>query len=70
MEKINKGPFTVKDGKIEDIEFFKEIMDNELQTKFDDHIFKKEVNKAAKAEKARRKVNESIDSLMESFGNY
>lgn len=67
MTDFKKGPFTMKDGKPTDAAIFKDELSQENEEEVDSAIFLREMNKKAKLEKAKRKVNESLGNLMESF---
>ena len=70
MAEFNKGPFTMKDGKPQDSEIFKDELSQESEDRTDKIYFMREVNLAAKKEKAKRKMTESVNPLMEGFGEF
>ena len=55
--KPTSGPFVIQpDGTMSDREIWESEMDPELELKFDEYLFMKAINKAAKEELARRKA--------------
>lgn len=63
----NKGPFIKKGGIVSDREIWENDMSPEGEKKFDDYMFIKAVNIAAKKEIARRNLKKTYESLMEGL---
>lgn len=62
-----KGPF-VKDGDIvSDREIWKADMNPESEKKFDNYLYTKALNIAARKELAKRNIQTAYESLMEAF---
>jgi hypothetical protein len=70
MEKPNKGPFIIKDGKVSDAEVWASEMPEPAEEKFDKYMKIKAVNKATRIELAQRKADNMHESLMEGFKKY
>jgi len=60
LTNFKKGPFCVIDGMPQDAEIFKEELSDENEARVDNIMLQLMLNKAAKAELARRQVQESL----------
>lgn len=67
-ERTATGPYVIdKDGNKGDRNFWAAEMDPVVEEKFDNYLKAFSINKAAKKELARRKIQKTFESLMEAF---